>query len=955
MVYLAEDLRHERQVALKVLRPELAAALGPERFVREIKIAAGLRHPHILPLYDSGDANGLLYYVMPYVPGESLRDRLTREKQLPVEDALRIAREVADALSFAHSHGFVHRDVKPENILLEAGHAVVADFGIARAITAAGGERLTETGLAIGTPTYMSPEQAAGSTDLDGRSDLYSLGCVLYEMLVGEPPFTGPTVESVVRQHLTTSPTPVSEARPSVPERVAATLSRALAKLPADRFATAEQFAEALGGAAPGAIMAPSPEPVPARRTRPPAVAGIAVAVLAVAAVMFFLLRPHPTPSVNSAVVAVLPFRVASADASLQYLREGMVDLLAAKFTGQGGPRAVDPRTAIHAWEQAAGSIGADIPEDESITVGRRVGAGQVLLGSVVGTAAHVELQGRLVGVPSGETRGQAQVSGNPDSLPWLVDALAGQLLARQAGEGEQRLVQLTSTSLPALRAYLDGQVAYRRAQYRAAGDLFNRALDLDSTFALAALGLIAARVWVIADYDSRGVRLGWRYRDRLSERDRALLTALAGPAYPQPTTDREQLEGFSHAAELAPDRAEAWYWMGEMYYHYGALLEIPSSAARAEDVFNRALGLDSSFLAAAEHLVDLAAARGDVATVERVADHYLAVDSTGDLADYIRWERAVVVGDSAWLVAFAAHLADATTQSLRFIAEQSMVLPTTLDLTDRIVDVLTRRADPPVIRFRTLLILHAIALDRGRSAKSRALMDLSDEVAPTPWTVSAVKVLDGLFGDGDRAAAATAARTLQRTLPDSLVAVPARCMLELWHVAQNTFDATAATIAELRAGSLPENRPVTSGDRHLLNASRLCATILEALLSAHGDRPDAAAALERLDSLMRQGPITLGELVYAGNFTAARLHERRGELEAAIAAVRRYAQFTSGYLPKRLREEGRLAERVGDRDAAIRAYRQYLALRSHPEPALAAQVEQVRQALARLVAEPGS
>ncbi len=190
-VYLAEDLKLHRKVAVKVLRPELAAALGPERFLREIEIAAKLHHPHILALHDSGEVDGFLYYVMPYVDGESLRDRLNREKQLPVEDALQIAREVADALGSAHRHDVIHRDIKPENILLEEGHAVVADFGIARAIHAAGGEQLTETGLAVGTPAYMSPEQAMGSKELDGRSDLYSLGCVLYEMLAGQPPFTG--------------------------------------------------------------------------------------------------------------------------------------------------------------------------------------------------------------------------------------------------------------------------------------------------------------------------------------------------------------------------------------------------------------------------------------------------------------------------------------------------------------------------------------------------------------------------------------------------------------------------------------------------------------------------------------------------------------------------------------------------------------------------------------------
>src|SRR5213592_5090277 len=194
-VYLAEDLKHRRLVALKVLSPDLAASLGTDRFLREIDIAARLTHPHILPLHDSGEADGLLYYVMPYVEGESLRGRLNRERQLPIEDALRITREVADALSYAHGHDLVHRDIKPENILLQARHAVVSDFGIARAITAAAGGNLTETGIALGTPGYMSPEQGTASARVDERSDIYSLGCVLYEMLAGEPPFTGPSAE----------------------------------------------------------------------------------------------------------------------------------------------------------------------------------------------------------------------------------------------------------------------------------------------------------------------------------------------------------------------------------------------------------------------------------------------------------------------------------------------------------------------------------------------------------------------------------------------------------------------------------------------------------------------------------------------------------------------------------------------------------------------------------------
>jgi tetratricopeptide (TPR) repeat protein/tRNA A-37 threonylcarbamoyl transferase component Bud32 len=245
-VYLALDVKHERNVAVKVLHPEIAAAIGPERFLREMKITSRLTHPHILPLLDSGEAEGLLYYTMPFVDGETLRDRLDRDKQLPVEEALRFASEVADALGSAHRHDVVHRDIKPENILLEEGHAVVADFGIARAISEAGSDRLTETGISVGTPCYMSPEQGAGERTLDGRSDIYALGCVLYEMLAGQVPFTGPTVESIVRQHIAAEPNPVTSLRPTVPAAVSKTLTRSLAKSPADRPATALAFADEL-------------------------------------------------------------------------------------------------------------------------------------------------------------------------------------------------------------------------------------------------------------------------------------------------------------------------------------------------------------------------------------------------------------------------------------------------------------------------------------------------------------------------------------------------------------------------------------------------------------------------------------------------------------------------------------------------------------------------------------
>src|SRR4051812_12886106 len=249
-VYLAQDLRHERFVALKVLNPELGAVLGADRFLAEIRVTAHLQHPNLLPLFDSGEANGLLYYVMPFVEGESLRSRLSREKQLPVTDAIHIATSIAGALEYAHVHGVVHRDLKPENILIQAGEPLVADFGIALAVSNAGGARVTQTGISLGTPQYMSPEQATGDRGIDRRSDVYSLGAVLYEMLVGDPPHTGSTAQAIIAKVITDKPRSVRAFRDSVPEHVSAAIDVALAKWPADRFATAAELSHALAGRA---------------------------------------------------------------------------------------------------------------------------------------------------------------------------------------------------------------------------------------------------------------------------------------------------------------------------------------------------------------------------------------------------------------------------------------------------------------------------------------------------------------------------------------------------------------------------------------------------------------------------------------------------------------------------------------------------------------------------------
>jgi eukaryotic-like serine/threonine-protein kinase len=357
IVFLAQDQKHHRQVAIKVLKPELGAALGRERFLREIETAAGLNHPHILPLHDSGEAGGFVYYVIPYIEGESLRERLARERQLGLEDALQIAREVADALSYAHSHNVLHRDIKPENILLSAGHALVADFGIARAITAAGGDQLTEVGALVGTPTYMSPEQASGAAQIDGRSDVYSLGCVLYEMLAGGPPFTGQTALAVVVRHTTEAVPSLRMTRKAVPSAVEQAVMKALEKVPADRFATAAQFAEAL-------VTPRHDEPTP-------------IAVVAA------------TPDRS---IAVLPFTNQSPDPENEYFSDGITEEIINALAQLPGLH-VAARTSSFAFK----GKGADIAE-----VGAKLKVATVLEGSVRKAGNRVRITAQLVTVSDG-------------------------------------------------------------------------------------------------------------------------------------------------------------------------------------------------------------------------------------------------------------------------------------------------------------------------------------------------------------------------------------------------------------------------------------------------------------------------------------------------------------------------------------------------------------------------
>ncbi len=647
-VYLARDVKHERRVAIKVLRPELSVSLGADRFLREIRVAANLQHPNILGLYDSGEVDGLLYYVMPFVEGESLRDRLNREQQLPIHDALQITREAAEALHYAHKNGIVHRDIKPENILLQGGHALVADFGIARAFSEAGGEKLTQTGMAVGTPAYMSPEQSHGGEHVDARSDVYSLGCVLYELLIGQPPFTGPNAMAIMARHAMEVVPSLQVVRQSVPDEVEDAVLRALEKTPADRFQTMAEFSERLTEAEAVSTMArtaarraatgaarrvgtrevaatQTPEqPGRARRLLP--IAAGTLALLLVGGGAFAMLRNRSAPGRPSGDtggldphrVAVLYFQDPTGSDSLSYLADGLTEGLIRQL-------GTVPTLDVISANGVAPYRSDSIPRDR---VARALQTGTLVGGTVEQGSGRIRVTVRLIDGTSGADYQRASlelpasnVLGVQDSLVREVAGLIRQRLGEEIKVREQRestastrawaLVQRAEQSRKRAEASFskaESTAAVER-NFEQADTFYVRAHEVDSSWVdpvigraslayrrsrLAVTDPLVAKQWIDrgTKLSDEALALSPDNPDALEVRGTLRYWGWLLGVQPDPEAARKLLadarSDLETAVRLRPSQAGAWAILSHLYNVVGGETDAKLAARRAyeEDAY---------------------------------------------------------------------------------------------------------------------------------------------------------------------------------------------------------------------------------------------------------------------------------------------------------------------------------------------------------------------------------
>ncbi|MGH7521598.1 MAG: protein kinase domain-containing protein [Gemmatimonadales bacterium] len=946
-VFVAQDTRLARHVVIKVLPPELALEMRVDRFNREIQLSASLQHPHIVPLLAAGGSDDLLYYTMPFVEGEALRTRLSREGELPVRDTVRILKDVADALAYAHARGVVHRDIKPDNVLLSGNHAVVADFGVAKAVSQAKTESgLTSVGVALGTPAYMAPEQAAGDPNIDHRADIYAFGAMAYEMLTGRAPFSGMAPHQMLAAHVTEPVVPVTDRRPALPPALAELVMSCLAKNPADRPQTAHEILQALEGMATpsGSVAVTSPIATFRHVLRRPRNRNIAL--VAAGAVMllagWIAIRPQPALALDPNRIAIAPFDVRGGGPELALWREGLVDVLSRSLDGAGPMRSASPTLIVRRWS-GRGDAGS------AQALGRATGAGTVVFGDLLQAGADsVRLNATVLNVANAASLGEIELRESSERMDQLVDSLTVRVLrelGRTRAIGLVRSAPLGSPSLPALKAFLQGEQYLRRSEWDSALAYHQRAIGLDSGFTLAWSHAGMAAGWQHAANDSlsRSYKLrAGAMNHGLAPRESLIVQAesLAAVVYEGPaqtagrwwTHGKRLVATLDDAVRRYPNDPELWYMLGDARFHAGSLARLQPHAAL--EAFDRAIALDSAFTPSYVHAIPLGIDNGGTEAGRRYAEAFLAAGAMGTYAQST--DLVVQLMSPATRAKAIAYLADSADSHL--IQTVWLALGRWMDSAETMIAMVRARVDAEKKAGRKtnvgVFMLPSVLAARGHVKDAAPLS-----------TIPALLAQYALVGAIPRDSATRMARSwVDRPGDGLLFAVP------LLAAARDT---AAIARALRKVDSVrqhpPANFPPIGKD--FLNYAIAAERAYLALA-----RGDSAAALRLFDArpdTAAYGGNAIDDLVHA------QLLATRGRPTEALALLERppvgFNPGVSVVEILRALERGRVNERLGYRERAIDAYARVVQAWRNPDPELQPFVDESRQALVRLSGEKAS
>jgi tetratricopeptide (TPR) repeat protein len=704
---------------------------------------------------------------------------------------------------------------------------------------------------------------------------------------------------------------------------------------------------------------ATQPQPVPIKSNRALwFVGGILVAMT----IGWFAVREKAADeagALDARLIAVLPFRIGGADPSLRYLREGMLDLMAATLVSDDGTHAVDPPTVLARWKQAVTTLDEDLPVDSARGVARAMRAGHVLIGSVIGTPARLMLSLEVVDVAKGSTR-RIRTEGSADSLTQLVDRVAGEVLGYAAGEASERASLLAGVPLPAIRAYLAGRKAHRAGDYAEAGRRHAEALQIDSTFVLAGMGVYSASAWVGQEPKllAKAQMLAWSNKAALPAAERAIMLAELGPHFPEPSSGAELLAAAREAVRVAPERPESYNWVAEWLYHYGQALGIQDARAEAARTFERVLAIDPNIIGAASHLMDLAFLRGDTATVKRIAGHFLERDSVGHAATHMRVLSAAATQDRSVMERVRETFPRMDADGLWGFIHHGVASGRALDDVEAAAAAITHvESSPNWLPGRSWQVVYNFELNRGRPARAMAVMESPQSGdGDLRTSADAFAILTALFAHADSSYAAQAAQRLERTLAapqtPALQKMQIRCALAQWQLAHGQDNQVEQLRVQL-LNTLKDEVTTFIPDDGAFRGQEICANLIDALLAVHRRSPDAGAKLTRLDSIAASFPGGVsGSMLHTVNMQLAQAFQSRGDDGAALRAVRRrvfYMAMGQEYLSTGLLMQARLAAKLGERDAALDAYRHYLALMDSAEPGLQAEVHAARRELSQL------